>query len=326
MEPLALLVEEFLQEKEKNLSPNTYRIYRFALQKMLEFFESIGVTTSDGLTERNLMRLAAWTAKQPKANVASVMRAEREGEVDLLTPGGVHVRLRPVRTFYLWCYRYRIVDENPFAHDSFCKDFFPRLKDVELPVVRSADFTKLLRVASKTRHPLRDQAIVTLLMATGMRASDLCNLTLSDVTSEPGYIHVRGSKGGKNRSLPVSRDVKAKVMAYIRQERPDIDSDRVFIAGMGLDIQPLTTNGLRQLIDRLCKDAGVKHLTPHAFRRGFVTMLDREGVARTVTQAMLGHTTPVMTDRYSRLNQEDLRMVMREVDPVRLALRRSPRE
>lgn len=323
MEPLASLVEEFLQDKEKNLSPNTYRVYAFALDKMLEFFKSIGVTTADGLTERNLMRLAAWTAKQPKANVPNAMKSERTGEEpDRLTPGGVHVRLRPVRTFYEWCYRYRIIDSNPFHHRSFCQDFFPRLKEVTLPVVREADFLKLMRVAAKTRNPLRDQAILSLLMATGMRASDLCNLTLEDVTSTPGYIHVRGSKGGKNRDIPVSREVKGKVMAYVRSERPDVETDRIFIAGMGADLQPMNRNSLNQLITRLCKAAGLKHLTPHAFRRGFVTLLDREGVPRKVTQAVLGHTSPLMTDVYSRLNKEDVRQVLHEVNPVKRALSR----
>jgi site-specific recombinase XerD len=319
MEKLASVIAEFLQAKRKNLSPNTQRVYTFALQK-LEWYmrEVLRQTTTDCLTERNLLKFAAWTAEQPKGNVPNIMKAENGYVVEALTAGGVHVRLRPVRTFAIWCYRQRIVPENLFATQQFCREFFPRVPEKTLPVVRATDFNRLLRAAGQTRQPLRDQAILTLLYATGMRASDLCGLTIKDL-EQPNVVHIRASKGGKDRYVPVGREVKSKVYQYIRHERPPSDSERVFLAGTGVEVQPMGRSSLLQLITRLCRVAEVEHMTPHAFRRGFVTALDRQGVARTVTQAVLGHTTTHMTDRYSRLNLEDLTEVLQAASPVRLA-------
>lgn len=314
MEPLATVVQEFLTSKRGHISPNTYRVYSYALHKFVQCMEGLGIATTDGLTERNLLKFAAWTAQQTKANLPNLDKAEK------LSPAGVHVRLRPVRTFITWCRRNRIIAEDPFAQRQFSLDFFPRVPQKDLPVVRPEQFNRLLRAAAKSHHPLRDQAILTLLYATGMRASDLCNLVLSDF-DQPNLVHVRASKGGKDRYIPIAREVKTATYKYIRYERPDIETDRVFISGSGYELRPMDRGALLQLLTRLCRIAKLPHLTPHAFRRGFVTAMDQQGVARTITQAVLGHTSAYMTDRYARLAQDNLIEALHRASPLKLAKR-----
>lgn len=311
MESVRDVVMEFLDTKQPDLSANTLRIYRFALAKMLEFFDSVGVTEMEHINRRVLLKLSAWTQQQPNCH------AKKEEPV---SPGAAHNRLRPVKTFIIWAKYMGILEHNPFSEHLFSRDFLPKLKEAELEVVRPDEFHRLMQVAQKTRNPLRDTAILALLYDTGIRVSDLCGLRLQDLNREPGAIHVEGSKGGKTRDIPLSRQVRNRLNDYIRRERPEVPFEQVFVSTDGFEPVPINRNTVRLLLTRLCQKANVAPKSPHAFRRGFTVMMDRAGAPRKATQDILGHSSARMTDHYSRLNIEDLKHIHRQASPLNFVL------
>ncbi len=163
---------------------------------------------------------------------------------------------------------------------------------------------------------MRAVAIVMLLNTTGIRAAELCTLTLGHChTDALSYIKVMG-KGRREREVELSNDTRRKLSAYIRKYRNQADeSETVFVSRTGE--YPLTVAGLQQLIRRLGRRAGVRgvRVSPHTFRHTFAARL--YGVEKKDILAIsriLGHRNIKITEIYlesisSRNVQPGLRRV-----------------
>lgn len=157
---------------------------------------------------------------------------------------------------------------------------------------------------------LRNKAIILLLLDTGIRASELCQLQVKDVGRET--IYVKG-KGSKDRLVPVSQITLQAIEEY-RQHWPIHDPKHLFTSVHG---NPLTPDTLRGLIQRMAREAGVPNAFTHRFRHTFAINFLRNGGDAFTLQAILGHETLDMVKRYLAIAQTDIRAAHRKASPVK---------
>lgn len=150
---------------------------------------------------------------------------------------------------------------------------------------------------------LRDRAIVLLLLDTGMRASELCTLTLGALDLKNRQLRVFG-KGSKERILLYSPSTGRALWRYIAHSRPDEPPTApLFISTIGT---PYNRVALLNLLQRLGQRAGVPNCHPHRFRHTFAIQFLRNNTNIFALQAALGHTSLDMVKRYLMIIQADL--------------------
>ncbi|GAF82149.1 unnamed protein product [marine sediment metagenome] len=146
--------------------------------------------------------------------------------------------------------------------------------------------------------------MVLLLLDTGVRASELCSLTLDNVALNEGYMKVTG-KRSKERMLPFGTITKKALIRYISTWRLEPESDSVDEVILSVAGTPLTYAGLSKAIKRLGKRAGVPRLHAHLFRHTFAVRYLMNGGDVMTLRLILGHTTldvtlPFMPQRQRR--------------------------
>jgi integrase/recombinase XerD len=160
---------------------------------------------------------------------------------------------------------------------------------------------------------LRDKAILYLLIDTGIRASELCDLRIRDLDSKNRQITVTG-KGDKTRTIPLSDQTWRTMMKYILTARDNAPGDSpAFLSKQGTS---LTRNALYQLIDTLGTLAGVTDAHPHRFRHSFAVMFLRNGGNIYALRKILGHTTLHMVETYLTIAEADIEHAHALASPV----------
>ncbi len=147
----------------------------------------------------------------------------------------------------------------------------------------------------------RDRAIAGLMLWCGLRSMEVLGLDVKDVDIGGRWVTVTG-KGDKQRRVPLDPDVASVIDVYLLAERPESDSDRLFLVAKGPHRgQGLSPAGLRTIF-RYHRDlSGVPGAHPHALRHTFGTVLAQAGVDLSVMQALLGHAHVDTTARYVHL-------------------------
>lgn len=219
-------------------------------------------------------------------------------------------RLVSLKKLYAFMLEKEIIKLNPFINISSPKS------EKKLPDFLYEEEINNLFKANKNRTDLyasRDQAIIELLFASGLRVSELCSIQLSDIQIRQRFIRVVG-KGNKERIVPFSNSSKEALENYINGLRLDLIKKKnskhdnyLFLNEFG---NPLTTRGVQYILNSIEKKLKLgMSLHPHKFRHTFATtMLDRGADLRTI-QEILGHeslsTTQVYTHVTSKKMKED---------------------
>lgn len=184
-----------------------------------------------------------------------------------------------------------------------------QLPKVEQVVIKtlSPDHIRRLHAAVDKGHYrslyARDHAILDVLLGTGMRATELCTLTIGNahITGDDCYLLLK-SKGRKEREVGVPPKACTSLRRYLYRFRPDATYEEVFL---GRDGRPMTKYGLDQLLERLEVRAGVSwfagvRVSPHTFRHTFAVSYLQAGGDVYKLSKVLGHTTVTTTERYLR--------------------------
>jgi integrase/recombinase XerD len=163
---------------------------------------------------------------------------------------------------------------------------------------------------------LRDRAILEVMYATGLRASELTGLTREGVDMELGVVRVLG-KGRKERLVPLGREARRWVRRYVAGAREGFARGRssplLFLSSRGGRLSP---TGLWGLVRRHAVTAGVeKVLTPHVLRHSFASHLLERGADLRALQAMLGHADISTTQIYTHVTRERLRQLYDKFHP-----------
>jgi site-specific recombinase XerD len=157
-------------------------------------------------------------------------------------------------------------------------------------------------LATVNHDPERNRALILLLIDTGARASEICNLKKTDIDLVNHKMKVLG-KGGKERMLPFSQRTASALTNH-------------FMSMEGTRPFPMTRTSLSQYLRRLGKRAGVLDCHPHRFRHTMAVTWLRNGGDPYTLQEILGHSTMDMVRRYINLAQVDLENAHRKASPV----------
>ena len=164
---------------------------------------------------------------------------------------------------------------------------------------------------------LRDRAILETLYASGIRASELSALTPQDVDTEERTLRVVLGKGRKGRAVPLTRAAGRALEAYLAQGRGRLlrhpTTPWLFVSDWGVQCRD---SSLNTMIRGYAKRAGVrKRVTCHTFRHSMATHLLRGHADIRHIQVLLGHRSLQSTERYTRVEIQDLREVVRRAHP-----------
>jgi integrase/recombinase XerD len=293
------LVLDFLSylELERGLSRNTLNAYRTDLHQYGEFLGRRGV---DALQARPsdvadfLAELAIGNGRPP------------------CSASTIHRKAACLRSFYKHLRREELIVDDPTAALSA-----PR-RSKKLPVVLNYSEVRNLLASPRGDSPttLRDRAMLEVMYACGLRASETIGLELSDLDLRQGFLRARG-KGSKERLVPLGRQAIAAVNVYLRGGRPKLIGERperkLFVNFRG---GPLTRQGLYKIVQRHAADAGLAgKMSPHTLRHSFATHLLVGGCDLRAVQEMLGHADIATTQMYTHLSGDQLKEVYFQAHP-----------
>jgi integrase/recombinase XerD len=187
-----------------------------------------------------------------------------------------------------------------------------------LPVICSKQQVVNLLNAPDVKEPFyfRDRAMLELLYATGMRASELASLKVSNLNFDVGYLRCIG-KGSKERIIPVGKTAIAVVRDYLSRLRPALagpySGDFLLLSRTG---RAMSRIEIWRLVRKYALRAGMpRNLTVHTLRHCFATHLLAGGADLRSVQEMLGHADIATTQIYTHVDQERLREIHRKYHP-----------
>lgn len=218
-------------------------------------------------------------------------------------------RLSCLRHYYDFLYETNHIKENPFI---FIKS--PK-KEIRYPqVLRIEQIDNLFRLNSERTDELmyRDQCILELLYASGVRVSELINIRLSDIDLRGRTIRILG-KGNKERIVPFNQSSKKALENYLRKSREQLankndlnaEFDHLFFNSQG---KPLTSRGVEFILKQIEIKTGCNYgLHPHMLRHTFATHLLEGGADLRVIQELLGHESLNTTQIYTHVTEESMK-------------------
>ncbi len=304
MEPLALDFLAYL-ELERGLSRNTLEAYRVDLLQLGEFLRRRGVSALDA-GHRDLAAFLSELADGCE---------ERPG----VAPATLQRKAACLRSFYRHLRREGLLQRDPTAELRGP----PRLQRLPSVLTREEVALLLRQPAGTEPLALRDRALLEVLYACGLRASEAIALELSDVDLEEGMLRARG-KGAKERVVPVGRHAVAALRGWCERGRPALLAGRVD-GGDGGGFtklmlnhrgRPLTRQGLYKIVQGHARRAGLaERMSPHTLRHTFATHLLAGGCDLRSLQDMLGHADLATTQVYTHLSAERLKGVYFKAHP-----------
>jgi len=294
------LVLDFLAylEFERGLSRNTLDAYRTDLLQLGQYLDREGLDAlavgHDGLSAF-LAELADGTEGRPPVSPATLQR-----------------KIACLRSFYRHLRREERIDHDPTARLRA-----PR-KAQRLPTVLARGEVDRLLAQPSGESPaaLRDRALLELMYACGLRATEAIELEVSDVDLDAGLLRARG-KGAKERLVPVGRSAVHALRTWLARGRPQLVGERLeprlFVNRRGTG---LTRQGLYKIVQRHARSAGLDgKMSPHTLRHTFATHLLAGGCDLRALQEMLGHADIATTQIYTHLSAERLKDVYFEAHP-----------
>jgi integrase/recombinase XerD len=278
---------------EKSLSDNTVSAYLADISKLFQFLEDEQIHPLD-VTLDNLETFSA--------NLRDLG----------IQPRSQARILSGIRSFY----HYLILEDYLQADPSELLES-PQI-GFHLPEILTLDEIDLLieSIDLSTNEGQRNRTILETLYSCGLRVSELCNLKLSDLYLEEGFIKVDG-KGSKQRLIPISpRAIRELQLYFIDRNQISIKKsyeDYVFISKWGKNISRTT---VFHIIKTLAKAISLKKtISPHTFRHSFATHLLEGGANLRAIQCMLGHESIGTTEIYTHIDKNRLRSEIIEHHP-----------
>jgi integrase/recombinase XerD len=286
----------------------------------LEFERGLSRNTLDAYRS-DLFQLGAYL-KRKQVDLLSAGHTELAGFLTELANGGpdrqpvapatLQRKAACLRSFFRHLRREGLVEGDPTA------DLRAPRKSQRLPQVLSRDeVAKLLR-APRGQDPgaQRDRALLELMYACGLRATEAIDLLVSDIDLTAGTLRTRG-KGARERQVPVGREAISAVRSYIRRGRAAMVGDReethLFVNRRGTG---LTRQGLYKIVQRHARAVGLDtKMSPHTLRHTFATHLLAGGCDLRSLQEMLGHADIATTQIYTHLSAERLKDVYFKAHP-----------
>ncbi|MEA1940307.1 MAG: site-specific tyrosine recombinase XerD [Candidatus Caldatribacteriota bacterium] len=285
MKKLKQILELFLDYLfvERGLAKNTIVSYRYDLIKYINYLERKKISSFKQIN-RNIMANYFLDLKSYNLSINTVSR-----------------NLVSLKVFYRF-----LLTEGFVKEDISSLIEFPRVSK-KLPNVLSLREVNILLDESnfKGNLGLRDQAILELLYATGLRVSELVDLKVDNINMENKMLKCLG-KGSKERIIPFGNKSCQALDAYIKKVRPklikDNRGDTLFLNNRG---KKLSRQGIFYLIKKYAEKLEInKKITPHTLRHTLATHLIENGADLRSVQEMLGHSNIATTQIYTHVSRK----------------------
>jgi integrase/recombinase XerD len=268
---------------EKGLSENTISSYRQGLVFFSHFLGE-GNIAIDHIDETILLQ---FLMSQSRLGISSSSQAHR---------------LSVVKNFLAY-----LVFEGVLPHNPANLIEFPKKWRI-LPKYLSVEEVKALLETPDTSVPagIRDRAMLETLYASGLRISELINLTSERIYMQEGYLRVLG-KGSKERIVPIGHKARSWIERYLQEARILWDKKGVLEVFLNQRGCKLTRQGVWKLMRSYGRMIGKSNLSPHTMRHSFATHLVERGADLRTVQIMLGHSSINTTEVYTHMGGERIR-------------------
>ena len=268
---------------EKRLSNNTYESYAFDLECFKNYFKDKKI---DSIKENDIVEYLKYLKEEKN-----------------LTPRSIERHLTTLRGLFKYLVKMEILKYD------ITKNIDNLKIGKHLPNTLTVDEVELLmNIPLDNPFNYRTKAMLELMYGSGLRVSELVNLTLNDIDLYNDTILIHG-KGSKERIVPLGDYAKEYLAEYLKVrnsliKRKNGNPDKLFLNNHGL---PITRNGFNFLLNKLLKEKGIeKIVTPHTLRHSFAThMLDNGADLRTI-QELLGHSDIVTTRIYTHVSKKQI--------------------
>lgn len=297
-------IEQFLKSlKEKDRSPRTIQEYGADLRQFQAWYEQAENESlrAQDVGQGEVSRYKDWLRKKG------------------YKPATINRRLAALRSYYKWSRAGGSTTHDPTEgiRDKRQQILAPRaLGPIEVAQLYSGATGRIRRADSRqrggrmspsAREARRDFAVLTMLLGTGMRLSELASLTLDDLATGPGgtkMLIVRAGKGDKRRRVPLSAEVWNSISRWLTV-RPETRHDSLFVGRRGSPLGPV---GIQRALKKIAQAGGLppQSVSPHLLRHTFAKNLIDAGVTLEKVQALLGHASIVTTTRYTVPTELDL--------------------
>ena len=286
-------VEQYLSYTtvERGLSPNTLAAYRNDLTQFVEFLQS---------RDPSLYGNGSWKRIGTEALTAFVLDLHERGYSDKTKTR----KVASTKALFGFLLEEGVINKNPM------EDFSSPGVGESLPETLTVEEVEALLSVGETDTPmaLRDQAIIEVMYATGVRVSELVSLDIDDVDLDESFVRCMG-KGSKERIIPLHDEAVGTVREYMEDGRPSLAGTA---AGRALFVSRkggrLTRQALWLILKGRAQAAGIERkITPHTLRHSFATHLLIGGAPLRHVQELLGHASITTTQVYTHLTSEHVR-------------------
>jgi integrase/recombinase XerC len=280
-----------LHLKTKDYSPYTVEQYMKDIQHLQSFMKDQGVEGFSSVNHTFARYFVGYLSDQGFQN-RSIAR-----------------KISALRSFFSY-----LKDEGHLTTNSFTQIVLPKVKKTQPAFLYESDIDTLFAsLNSESSTYYRDQAILEVMYGCGLRVSEVSGLTLKTVDLSSGWLRVLG-KGNKERVVPMHPLVVSRLNDYFAQERGVTKETAVFLNHRGA---PLTPRGVRMILDKLSKEAGIAHVHPHMLRHSYATHLLNHGADLRSVQELLGHEHLSSTQIYTHVSNQNLQTQIQTKHPRR---------
>lgn len=283
---------QFYQSKKvEGVSPYTLAFYKQQLGHFLKYCDAQVLTSFEDITPNVIRQYLLWH--------------EETGH----NPGGLHAAFRVLRTFLLW---YESEAEPDGWTNPIHKIKAPKLAVEPLVPVEVEDVSALVKTCNQGSFlDYRDKALLMFLLDTGARAREVLQIDIQDVDLVSGATLIERGKGAKPRTVFLGKASRKALRAYLKHRL-----DHHPALWVTDDGERLVYSGLRAILTRRAKLAGVKAPSLHSFRRAFAINMLRAGVDVFSLQKLMGHADLQVLRRYLAQTTEDIAQAHRIGSPV----------
>ena len=237
----------------------------------------------------------------------------------------INRQLAALRAYVAWAVENKWIEANPLSgikqieQQKLAPKWLEKKEQTALLREAERDVRAALTRPAK-RLAIRNQAIVTVLLHTSLRVSELCDLEMGDlkITERKGTLRVRQGKGNKQRDIPLNAVARAAFQDWfaVRASLPPRAAGRnkaVPNVFTGRDGKPLTSSGVERMLSHLARRADVE-VTPHTLRHTFAKNLVNSGVSLEKVAALMGHSNLTTTSIYTIPCALDLEHAVAQID------------
>ena len=307
MNKLNTQLEKFIYYEEVILgkSYNTIKSYKKDILQFIEYIDK-----NEGIKDFNEVEIITFRSFIAYLNSDSNENDEKSSSS--VGKRSINRKISALRTFFKYLNEQEIIKNNKVGYISMPKF------EKGLPTVLNKDDIDKIRAVINTDKitGVRDRLIVELLYSSGIRASELIDMSEHMINMSEREIRVIG-KGDKERITFFSQNAEKWLKHYINLKKRDYknyDSSVIFVNSRG---EKLNSRSLRRLITDYAKKADInKEVTPHVFRHSFATTLLNKGIDIRYLQELLGHSSISTTQIYTHVSKALLREVYMSAHPL----------